>query len=244
MMTFGRHVAADGTVPGKQFEYMIDDFAIGHTSYFLSGIPAPVAEELMRRLDRLPDSTPFADALRNEKRWSLTWLREAAATPEGVARFARELEAQTHWEANFRAGCIAEWRDEARRTKALSNLESLHDEMIQIVEGPPHDRWDRFASRYGARQQSLGGLAHALAPVMGHATAEPLAQVRLALLKAAVAVRARGTEELQAYKDPFGDGPFEYRQTPRGFVLRSKLIRADDPVELRVEIPEEDEDEE
>jgi hypothetical protein len=47
----------------------------------------------------------------------------------------------------------------------------------------------------------------------------------LALLDAGIAVLEDGEQALKdpKHKDPFGDGPFEYRDTDNGFVLTSDL---------------------
>ena len=54
------------------------------------------------------------------------------------------------------------------------------------------------------------------------------------LLKAAIAVVRGGPEKLEAIKDPFGTGPFEYRPLDKGFELKSKLLFHDQPVSLTV----------
>ena len=244
-MAVGRHVGGDGTIPGKQVEYAINESVMYQASWVLTDMPAEVAHEFLQGLNALRPSGSFSDVLRNKKQWALRYLHDAASTPEGIARFTRELEAQMHWQADFRTRCVTEWRDDARREKSIVNLESLYDEMIRIVEGSAHDRW-KGANRYWKRQRSIGGIADAFAPVVGFCELEPIARSRLAMLKAAVAVRAGGVEQLQAHNDPFGDGPFEYQPTARGFKLRSKLMWGDRPFELVVEPPppEDDEDEE
>ncbi len=60
------------------------------------------------------------------------------------------------------------------------------------------------------------------------------ADARLALLKAAIAVVQHGPDAMKETKDPFGDGPFEYKATDGGFELKSKLLFRDQPVTLAV----------
>jgi hypothetical protein len=48
-------------------------------------------------------------------------------------------------------------------------------------------------------------------------------KARFALLFAAIAVAQDGPEKLKEIKDPYGDGPFEYRKLDKGFELKSKL---------------------
>jgi hypothetical protein len=61
-----------------------------------------------------------------------------------------------------------------------------------------------------------------------------LHQAQLALFKAALAVVQGGPDRLKDIKDPFGDGPFEYRALHNGFELESKLLFKGKPVTLKV----------
>src|SRR5262249_47277332 len=59
-------------------------------------------------------------------------------------------------------------------------------------------------------------------------------QAQFALFKAALAVVQGGPDKLKDIKDPFGDGPFEYRALDKGFELKSKLLYNERPVTLTV----------
>ena len=59
-------------------------------------------------------------------------------------------------------------------------------------------------------------------------------QTQMALFKAAIAVVQGGPDRLKDIKDPFGDGPFEYRALDKGFELKSKLLFKGQPVTLTV----------
>ena len=54
------------------------------------------------------------------------------------------------------------------------------------------------------------------------------------MLEAAMAVVQGGPDKLKDIKDPFGDGPFEYRALDEGFELKSKLTFNAQPVSLTV----------
>ena len=49
-------------------------------------------------------------------------------------------------------------------------------------------------------------------------------EARIAMLKAAIAVVLEGPDRIKEFKDPYGDGPFEYSKLGEGFELKSKLI--------------------
>jgi hypothetical protein len=59
-------------------------------------------------------------------------------------------------------------------------------------------------------------------------------QAQIALFKAALAVVQGGPGKLKDTKDPFGDGPFEYRALGKGFELKSNLCYEEKPVTLTV----------
>ena len=49
---------------------------------------------------------------------------------------------------------------------------------------------------------------------------EAKSKARMTMLKAAIAVVQDGSDRLKEFKDPFGDGPFEYTKVGEGFRLR------------------------
>jgi hypothetical protein len=62
-------------------------------------------------------------------------------------------------------------------------------------------------------------------------------ETRMAMLLASVAVVESGPEALKDIKDPFGNGPFEYRALDKGFELKYKLTYENKPVTLTVGQP-------
>lgn len=59
-------------------------------------------------------------------------------------------------------------------------------------------------------------------------------EARMAMLKAAIAIALDGPDRAKDFKDPFGNGPFEYRPIGKGFELKSRLVYQDKPVTLKV----------
>jgi hypothetical protein len=60
-------------------------------------------------------------------------------------------------------------------------------------------------------------------------------EARQAMLATAIDVVLHGEGAVAASKDPFGDGPFAFEKTAKGFRLRSALKRDGKPVELLVD---------
>jgi len=57
------------------------------------------------------------------------------------------------------------------------------------------------------------------------------------MLEAALDVMLEGATSVQRHEDPFGDGPFIYKETENGFRLESQLMRRGEPVKLDVGRP-------
>ena len=99
--------------------------------------------------------------------------------------------------------------------------------------------WKEFDARYPGVRREGEGRQPAGRPVLpmtrrDASRAERRAQTRMALFKAALAVVQGGPDRLKDIKDPFGDGPFEYRASGEGFELKSKLLHQGKPVTLTV----------
>ena len=122
--------------------------------------------------------------------------------------------------------------EEAIRT--LEGLLTLYDELAGMTDLPAKE----FDARYAAfieKARAANLLAALGLPSMGKfVEAERRAQTRMALFQAALAVVQGGPDRLKDIKDPFGDGPFEYRASGEGFELKSKLLHQGKPVTLAV----------
>ena len=59
-------------------------------------------------------------------------------------------------------------------------------------------------------------------------------QAQRALMRAAIMIVQGGAEKTKETRDPFGDGPFEYRAFDGGFELKSKFQFKEKPVTLIV----------
>jgi hypothetical protein len=60
--------------------------------------------------------------------------------------------------------------------------------------------------------------------------AEVAAQARREMLRAALAVVQGGPDRVKDFRDPAGEGPFEFKPLGQGFELRSKAVVQDKPV--------------
>src|SRR5262249_39814618 len=130
--------------------------------------------------------------------------------------------------------------------RLLEDLLPLYDDLARVTALPFKEfdaQYPRFVKQAKAARP-LAGLvippaAHPLVgfilPPMDEIVArECRYQAQMALFKAALAVVQDGQDKVKDVKDPFGDGPFEYRALDGGFELKSKLLHKGRPVTLVV----------
>jgi hypothetical protein len=122
--------------------------------------------------------------------------------------------------------------DEA--VKQLEALPRLYDQMTKLTE-LPRAEFDAQYPKWQAQVAAADPVAAAFVPALDKMmAAHRRAAVRLAMFRAAIAIVRGGPEKVKDFRDPAGDGPFEYHATDGGFELKSKLLLKDQPLTLRV----------
>ena len=104
----------------------------------------------------------------------------------------------------------------------------LWDELAKIADLPPEEFEEKVKD---ISNPALG----ALGPGVQRASYLPAAsQAKTAMLLAAIVRLLDGEEGFLSIKDPYGDGPFAYKQLKKGFQLASKLKVKNKPVTLKI----------
>ena len=114
----------------------------------------------------------------------------------------------------------------------LEDVARVYDDLARVIalpRGEFAEQYPEFKRKTAAANRLAAVLLPAVDKVRG---VEDRNQARLALLMAAMAVADGGPDVLQDIRDPFGDGPFEYRAVDGGFELKSKLLHEGEPVTL------------
>jgi hypothetical protein len=107
--------------------------------------------------------------------------------------------------------------------KQLDAAAVLYDELARIWDLPARE-FKPAVSAFRQKHARNNPLAvSVLAHFEGIRFASDRTRVRFAMLNAALTGVSGGPGQLQAIKDPFGDGPFDYRPFQGGFELKSKL---------------------
>jgi hypothetical protein len=147
-------------------------------------------------------------------------LKEAIELLRKEKQFSKEEVAAIAKAAGGDSNGILKQIDEAAR---------LYDELAGISVLPSAE-FKPAADAIHKQYVQLNPFAAAVAPnVEAMRYASDRVIVRFAMLHAAVAIVSAGTGELKSFKDPFGEGPFEYRPLKGGFELKSKLRSKDRP---------------
>ncbi len=120
---------------------------------------------------------------------------------------------------------IAKWLDGT--TKDYDEIHAIFD--LPNDEFQP--RWDALVKRIRAENPYSSVVLPALKNVR---EVRDRGTATWALFRTAIAVQRDGKERLATIKDPFGDGPFQYKKLPAGFRLTSKFSFRGKQAELTV----------
>jgi hypothetical protein len=118
--------------------------------------------------------------------------------------------------------------------KMLEDSLPYWDRLAKLMD-LPWKELDAQLPEFFKKTKADNPLAGYLLPAMDkYVVSQRRHQTQMALFKAALAVVGGGPDKLKDIKDPYGDGPFEYKALDKGFELKSKLLSQDKPVTLTV----------
>jgi hypothetical protein len=219
-LAFARHLGTDSVFVGLLVEYSLETQAIDTLAKYLPDLDVAASQHLTKRLNSLPRGGNFKDGLRAEKEvfigGSIRLLKEKRVVPDkGLEALLRA--------AGGPKGPIT----------LLEELGTFYDEVAKL---PPLPR-DQFQQRVAElnQKQETNPFAKLVLPALDRVyEAGERTQAKRAMLQAAQEVVVGGREKLKTIRDPFGDGPLEYRALKQGFELTSKVTYKGQPVKLVV----------
>jgi hypothetical protein len=161
--------------------------------------------------------------------WRAVWEKTFLAAYAGG-----EAEAGDNQEAARNREAIRSVKSLEQATKWFDDLLPLYDELIKLSALP----WREFDARYPEfvkKAKATNPLAEAFYPNLDKfLDSQRRHQTQLALFQAALSMVQGGPGKLSDTKDPYGEGPFEYRALDKGFELKSKLLVKGQPLTLTV----------
>jgi hypothetical protein len=240
-LTMGRHVSLDGTLIGVLVGYSIEARASETLALHLPKLDARTIKELKSRLVNLAPGARPASALRNCEERTIDWLVRKlkgvkdkedllkllsfVGITEGKVGGVDEKTRKFVEECGGTAEGVIKFAEAMRPSYAV---------IAQKMDLP----FDQFEKEFEveARKQAGNPVFKMLFPSIIKCRAQQeRAEVRRALLMAAVAVQADGRDALKNYPDPASGNPFEHGAFDGGFELRSQMKQQDGkPVTLIV----------
>lgn len=242
-MALGRHVSQGGILIETLFGYSLENRASETLASILPKLDAKTIKDLKTRLSALPPPGTPAQAMANEELSCIDWLiREVKNTKdkegllnlvqpffisEGQAKpgeYAEKAKAFLEESGGTKEGVIKAAEDTRSSYKILTKKMDLSPEECQ-------KEFDRETKR-----QANNPVFKTLFPAINKVVrAKVQADVRRALLAAALDVQLDGQDALKNHLDAVAGGPFEYVPFKGGFELRSKLKGQNDkPLTLTI----------
>jgi len=217
-----RHVGVENLLISVMVQAAIEGTFVELAAQHLTELDAAALAQLEKQLADLPAGGTVKQAMRLERDHAGDWFRGSSEPrgpkPEGVAGALRSL------------GGVA-------ATAHLVRFSQAYEDAAKLADLPPEEQRKEF-ERLG-RKYAHSPLPQLSLPAYEKAfDAEHKAKARLAMLKAALAMRQGGREKLATVPDPYGMGEFTYRERPQGFELESKLTVAGKPMTLVVGPPD------
>jgi hypothetical protein len=235
-LTLGRHASAHGLNIMLLVGHGIER-RVGETlALYLPRLSAPALNDLKARLDALPPGGTPATALPVEEKFDVDWLArklKGMKDQASLSAFASQVYDAPEKRRAFLEECGGTAEGMLRFVEAMR---SSYVTLAKKLDLPP----DQFATELEREERRQAGnpVFKALFPAMGRVRwLQARADVRRALLSAAIAVQLHGPEVLKKHPDPVAGGSFEYAAFPGGFELRSKL-QLDEPIRSKLRVAE------
>jgi hypothetical protein len=240
-MTLSRHVTLGGVNIMLVWGYSIENRVSQTLARYLPKLDAARIKDLQTRLDALPKSERLAPAFRTEEKTiTVSVVRKAkeAKDKESLLAFVSQLlasEGRTDPEKGraFLAECGGTADGVVRRAE---EMRQSYERMAKNQDLPV----PQFVQAWEAevRNQAGNPVFKELAPFFPKMRwFAARAEVRRALLSAALGVQLDGPAALKNHPDPLAGGPFEYVAFEGGFELRSKF-QLGDTLRLKLRLDE------
>jgi hypothetical protein len=240
-MTLGRHVSQGASfimvLVGYSIEHRMSEALAAH----LPRLNAGTVKGLQARLGALPPFGSQAASLRACEGETLDWfVREvkAAKDQESLLALLRPLLKLADERRPSPEKAAAAFLKECGGTaegvlKYAAETQPYYELLAKKLDLPPEQFEKEFDRE--AKKQAGNPVFKLFFPALPKCRwAEARADVRRALLTAALAVRLDGEVALKKHPDPVGGGPFDYVPFEGGFELRSKWKRDAKPLALTV----------
>jgi hypothetical protein len=238
-LTLSRHVSQNGLLISILVGYSIERRMSEVLALYLPRLNAKTIKGLKKRLDALPPGDRPATAVKLEEKTTLDWLLrkvKGAKDKEALLAFlSRQLAGSNDSPEERRAKGRAFLQQCGGSAKGmLKRIEEVRPSYARMAKklDLPLDQFVKEWQREQKKQadNALFKLFFSALHKVRWAQAE--AELRRALLSAALAVQIEGKGALKKHPDPVAGGSFEYAAFKGGFELRSRW-KTDEKVRAR-----------
>ena len=243
-MTLGRQVSLDGSLIGVLIGYNIEARTTDAIALHLPKLDPGAIRALKTRLDALPEGgTPAVGLLACEEKtleWFIHKVKSAKDKESLVALLAPlavlngQPEGKARDSANGGRALLAECGGTA--AGVLKFAEAARPSYGRVAEqmALPLAQFETEFERETKRQAGNPVFKVFFPALSKVRRAQARADVRHALLPAAIDVRLNGRDAVKSHTDPVAGGPLQYADFPGGFELRSNFKQDEKPITLTV----------
>lgn len=225
-------------------QYAIQNAATDALAQSLPKLDPASLTYLSNRLAHAPADDTMKQVWATETRYMVNWVAERMTSVQAANddEWRRKVMELPIFGGPVEIGTPIKAEDLPARQQLPQVLDAIraYYRELEGVTDAPADQQDARFTELRSRFANEGALFKFLTPDVTKVFQRRRQwQTRRTMLLAAIAVRQKGPETLKQkeFADPFGRGPFEYKQTEGGFTLQSKLAYEGKPVELVVGTP-------
>jgi hypothetical protein len=245
-MVLARHLSQKGSLILVLVTYALEHPLIETLAFNLTRLDAGTIKDLKKRLDALPPGGSPTQAMKFEEHMSLDWLAREVKKRKGKEDLERLLVLLSGL-ASRRGDSPEKARERGR--ELLKACGGSAEGMLNVVQ-EARSTWrsmtmklelplDQFARAYDDAMKPGGNpVVGLLFPALPRVRVLKMrADIRRALLAAAIDIQLDGKDALKKHPDPVVGGLFEYVPFKGGFELRSKW-KLDEELRTKWKLPE------
>jgi hypothetical protein len=220
-MTLGRHASLDGSLPSILTGYAIERRLSETLARYLSRLDARTMKDLKKRLGALPAGGSLATGVHEEQILETGWFVrkvKEAKDEESVLAFLSQL-----WNSREEGRALLEdcGGTPAGVVQYTEELRSWYPLLAKQME-LPLDQFEKEQERAAIKLAANPMYKRFVPAIIRCRWHQAQADVRRALLSAALDVQLDGRDTLKDRLDPVAGSPFDYVAFEGGFELRSK----------------------
>jgi hypothetical protein len=229
VVKMGRHIGRQGPWIATLYQFSIEHSAVDVAAAQLPQQNAKTVKALAACLEALPRGGTLRESTQGEKEFLLQYIRPKFQNKSSKEAFEL-LPKESYFTEEEVAATMKATHGDIKALLALIDDAARHDDELAKISVLPAAQFKPALSAFQKMHSQSNPFAVSIVPGlerMRHAA--DYRAVRFAMLHAAIAIVLCGTGQLKNSKDPFGDGPFQYRSFKGGFELQSKLKHKDGP---------------